>query len=88
MVNKIDIKGKNVIIVDDIISTGHTVIEAAKMARKKGAKSISAIAVHGLFAENAISKIKKHVDKVYTTNTIEHSTNKIEVLPLILEELK
>ena len=88
MVKYVEIKGKNVVIVDDIISTGHTVIEAAKKARKKGAKSITAICIHGLFAENAIPKMKKYVDKVYSTNTIEHKTNKIDVLPLILKELK
>ena len=88
MVKDIEIKGKNVVIVDDIISTGHTVIEAAKMAKKQGAKSVTAIAVHGLFAENAISKMKKHVNHIYTTNTIENKTNKIDIMPLILEELK
>ncbi|MBR9683879.1 ribose-phosphate diphosphokinase, partial [Candidatus Woesearchaeota archaeon] len=42
MVNPIDIKNKNVVIVDDIISTGHTIAEAAKQAKRMGAKSVSA----------------------------------------------
>jgi ribose-phosphate pyrophosphokinase len=88
MTKNVEIKGKNVVIIDDIISTGHTIIEAAKKAKKKGAKSITAIGVHGLFAENAISKMKKYVDWIYTTNTIEHKTSKIDVLPLVLKELK
>ena len=85
----IPIEGKNVYIVDDIISTGHTIAEAAKKAKKMGAKSITAIGVHGLFVEKAIDKMKKAgVDKVVTTNCIEHKTNKIDVTPLILKELK
>ena len=85
----ISIKGKNVYIVDDIISTGHTIAEAAKKAKKMGAKSITAIGVHGLFVENAIGKMKKAgVNKVITTNCIEHKTNKIDVTPLLLKELK
>ncbi len=85
MIKPIPIKGMN----DDIISTGHTIIEAAKSAKKLGAKSVSAIAVHGLFAENAIEKLNKAgIKNVITTNCIEHKTNKIDVTPLLLDELK
>ena len=89
MVQPVPISGKNVIIVDDIISTGHTIAEAAKEAKRLGAKSITAIGVHGLFVENALDKLKKAgVTKVITTNCIEHPTNRIDVTPLLLEELK
>ena len=89
MNNPIEIKGKNVVIVDDVISTGHTVAEAAKQAKKMGAKEISTIAVHGLFVENGIDKLKKAgVSKIITTNTIEHPSNKIDITPLLIEELK
>jgi ribose-phosphate pyrophosphokinase len=89
MIDPIDIKGKNVVIVDDIISTGHTISEAAKDARKRGAKEVYAIGVHGLLVEDAVDKLKKAgVKQVITTNCIEHKTNKIDVTPLLLEELK
>jgi len=89
MLKKIDLKGKNVVIVDDIISTGHTIIEAVKKAKKMGAASVSAIGVHGLFVENALSKLKKAgLTKIITTNCIEGTTAKIDVSSLIVEELK
>lgn len=89
IINNISIKGKNVVIVDDIISTGHTIAEAAKQAKKMGAKSITAIGVHGLLVEGAMDKLKKSgVNKVVTTNCIEHPTNKIDITPLLFEELK
>jgi len=89
MVKLVDVKGKNVVIVDDIISTGHTIAEAAKKAKKMGAKTITAIGVHGLFVEGALSKMKKAgVGKVVTTNCIEHKTNEIDVTDLFVEELK
>lgn len=89
MVKPISLKDKHIIIVDDIISTGHTIIEAAKLAYAQGAKEVSTIGVHGLFAENAISKLKKaKVNPIITTNCIEHATNKIDVAPLIVEELR
>ncbi len=89
MIKPIKIKNKNVIIVDDIISTGHTIIEAAKKAKQHKAKSISAICVHGLFVENAVKKIRKAgVTKIISTNTIKHQTNRIDVSSLLIKELK
>tara|TARA_Y100000310_G_scaffold78020_1_gene74613 strand:- start:20044 stop:20916 length:873 start_codon:yes stop_codon:yes gene_type:complete len=87
MIKPIQIKGKNIIIVDDIISTGHTILEAAKTAKKLGAKSITAICIHGLFMEGAVEKLQKKGIKVISTNTVEHATNKIDVSELISEAL-
>lgn len=84
MVKTIPLKGKNVVIVDDVISTGHTVVEAAKEAYHLGAKRVDAVAVHGLFAETAMTKLKKaKIKTITTTNTIKHKTNKIDVADLI-----
>jgi len=86
---EITIKGKNVIIVDDIISTGNTMIKALKEAKKRGAKSVTAIGVHGLFVEKAYEKMKKAgFDNIYTVNTIEHKSNKIDITKLISDKLK
>lgn len=88
LIKEVPVKGRNAVIIDDIISTGHTMAEAAKKARKMGARSVTAIGVHGLFVENAIYKLKKSgVTKIVSTNCIEHQTNKIDVTPLILNEL-
>lgn len=46
-----DVKGANVVIVDDIISTGGTILRAAEAARARGAKRVLAVATHGLFNE-------------------------------------
>lgn len=89
MIKPVVLKGKNVVIVDDIISTGHTMIEALKKAKKEKARQVIAIGVHGLFVEKGLEKMKKAgFDEIITTNCIEHSTNKIDVTPLIVEELR
>jgi len=89
IVKHVHIKNKNVVIVDDIISTGHTIAEAAKKVMKMGARSVTAIGVHGLFVNNAISRLKKAgVKNIVTTNCIEHKTNKIDVTKLLLKEIK
>ena len=84
----IDMKGKNVVIVDDIISTGNTMIKAAAKAKSLGAKKIYAIGVHGLFVENCLEKMEKVFDGIFTCDTISHSTNKISVSKIIADELK
>lgn len=89
MIHPIIIKGKDVAIIDDIISTGHTLCEAAKSAKKFGARNVYALGVHGLLVENAAEKLKKAgVKKVITTNCIEHGTNRIDVTPLLVEALR
>lgn len=59
MPREITVHNRNVVIVDDIISTGGTIAEASKVLLKHGAKSIVVVATHGLLAVNAISKLEK-----------------------------
>jgi ribose-phosphate pyrophosphokinase len=88
MKKQIEIKGKNVVIVDDIISTGNTMIKASIKVKKMGAKTVSAIGVHGLFVENALKKMEPKFDKIITCNTIFHKTNKIDISQVLINELK
>ncbi len=81
-------KGKNVIIVDDIISTGHTMIEPIRQIKKMGAKNMYCIGVHGLLVEGALKKLQKLGVKVITTNTIENPVSKIDVSGTIADALK
>jgi ribose-phosphate pyrophosphokinase len=90
VVNEIDLRGKQVVITDDIVSTGKTVIQAIKAAKKRGAKSVSCVAVHGVFAEDAYPKLRKAgAAHILTTNTIEKSKNSIiDVSSLIADALR
>jgi len=86
---KVVIKGKkilhdNVIIIDDIISTGHTLIEASKLIK---AKKIYFIAAHGIFSEDALRKLNKK-GKVIVSNTIPSSKAKIDISTLISKIIK
>ncbi len=76
----VDLSKHNVVIVDDIISTGHTLLETIKLLRKDlGAKKITCIGIHGVFAEHALSKLKKAKVSVVTTNTIPNAAAMIDV---------
>ncbi len=88
-INKdINFDGKDVVIIDDIISTGHTMIEPIKQLKRRGAKNIYCIGIHGVFANNALSMLKKLGAKVITTNTIQNETSKIDVSSAIVKALR
>ena len=80
----IDVEGKNVLIVDDIISTGGTMVRAANILRKMVAKKIYVVATHGVFAEGAIERVGKAVDELAVTNTIPTPVSKISIVEDIL----
>jgi len=66
-----DVKGKDVIIVDDIIDTGGSLIAATNILREYGAKDIYVCVSHGIFSHNAITRIEDSMIKeVVVTNTI------------------
>jgi ribose-phosphate pyrophosphokinase len=84
---KIGIGSKSVVFVDDMISTGHTLLEAIKALKKLGAKKVTCLAVHGILVENALEKLKKAGATVVTTNTIPNNAAKIDVSSLIAKAL-
>lgn len=63
---------KNVLLVDDIISTGNTLIKASLTLKERGARTISAAVTHGIFSQETINKLKKNfLDAIYVTNTLK-----------------
>ncbi|ASJ05263.1 ribose-phosphate diphosphokinase [Thermococcus barossii] len=81
----VDVSGKNVLIVDDIISTGGTMIKAANLLREMGAEKVFVAATHGVFAEGAIERVTKAVDELAVTNTIPTPVSNISIVPDILK---
>ena len=76
---KVNLGGRHVALVDDIISTGHTILEAVKALKKERVGKIDCYCVHGIFAEGALKKIRKQGVTVYATNTIMNPVAKIDV---------
>ena len=66
-----DVKNKNVIIYDDMIRTGGSLMNAAKAYKEAGATKISVVTTHGLFLGDSIEKIKRSnlFDHIYSTNS-------------------
>jgi ribose-phosphate pyrophosphokinase len=80
-----EVAGENVLIIDDMIDSGGTIVEAAKSVRKLGAKNVYVYCTHGLFSKGR-ELLSGVVDKVFVTNSIpQPSSGNVEVIPL--EEL-
>jgi ribose-phosphate pyrophosphokinase len=66
-----DVRGKDVIILDDMISTAGTLVKGAQAIADKGAKSVRACATHPVFASNALERIMDSpIHEVVVTNTV------------------
>ena len=83
-----DVKNQTCIIVDDIIDSGGTIVNAAKALKARGAKEVYVYITHGVLSGDAVKKIKNSVIKnLVITDTIDnvHKTKNvknIEVLPI------
>ena len=84
----LEVKGKKVAIVDDIISTGGTIAKAAEQLKKQGAAKIIAACTHGVFAKDGLSKLKEICDEVCATDTIENPATCISVAAEIAKATK
>lgn len=92
-----DVEGMHAVIVDDMIDTAGTAVNAAELVREKGATSVRIAATHGIFSGNALDRIKNApVDEVIVTNTLPvsedvASLDTIQVLsiaPIVAEALQ
>ena len=83
-----DVKGKTCIIVDDIIDSGGTIVNAVDALKKNGATDVYVFITHAVLSGDAANKIKKSkIKKLVITDTIDNSqkiknNNKIEVLSI------
>ena len=78
-----EVKGDTAILIDDVISTGSTVIENANALKKKGVKKIIVAATHGVFAADALQKLEKSlIDKIIVTDSVAQTvkSSKVEVI--------
>jgi ribose-phosphate pyrophosphokinase len=91
-----DVKGRDVVIIDDMIDTAGTLIQAVDALKREGARRILACAVHGVLSGPAITRIRESVlEEVIITNTIPLPHEKqlpnihvLSVAPLLAEAIR
>lgn len=92
-----DVEGKNVIVMDDEIANGGTIIEILDRLRERGAQRISVCCTHGLFTGPAIERLgsQTDIDEIVTTNTVPLPDEKrlpnmriLSIAPLLSEAIR
>ena len=76
-----DVKGKDIVMIDDMVDTAGTLTKAADLMITQGASSVRAICTHGLFSANAYERLENsQLTEIVVTDTIprEHKSSKIK----------
>lgn len=82
----LDVRGKTVAIIDDIISTGGTIATASAELKRQGATRVIAACTHGLFLNNALPRLHANgCDQVIATDAIETQVSPVGVAPVIAD---
>jgi ribose-phosphate pyrophosphokinase len=86
---KSNANGRDVLIVDDIISTGGTIVEAVKILQSQGAQRVQVACTHPILAPGALAKINSAgVEDVIGTDTVPSAISRVSVAPLIADQLR
>ena len=78
-----------VVLVDDIVSTGKTLVEAISRLKAQGVSRIDALTTHALLVEDALNKLRQAgLSELISTNTVPNQCARVSIAPLIAKALK
>jgi len=85
---EIDIRGRDLVITDDMIATGGTMATAIAFLRRQGAKKVYLAAVHPVLTGSAVLKLyRSGVEAILATDTLDRGVSTVSVAPLIADAL-
>ena len=83
------VKGRSVVLMDDVASSGHTLAQATRALLVAGAASVDVAVTHALFAGDAVQRIRAAgAGAIWSTDCIAHATNAVSVVPVIADALR
>jgi ribose-phosphate pyrophosphokinase len=79
-----DVRGRAEVLLDDVASTGRTLVAAARGALAQGAASVDVAVTHALFVGDALEQVRASgVRHVWSTDCVPHGSNAVSVVPLL-----
>jgi ribose-phosphate pyrophosphokinase len=85
----VDLKGRRVVILDDVASSGRTIAKATHAALEAGATSVDVAVTHALFADDALQVIREAgVRHIWSTDCIAHESNVVSIAAMLAEALR
>lgn len=70
-----DVNGKDVLIIDDMVDTGNTLIKASSILKEKGANSVSVFATHAILSQGVNHLMTSDIEKIYLSNSVQSIQN-------------
>ena len=87
--DRVDVKNRDLVLVDDMISTGGSIVKATQFLKKQKCRRVFVACTHALLVNDAAKKIKKAgVSQIVSTNTIPGESAKVDVSRVIADALK
>ncbi|MGB3908558.1 MAG: ribose-phosphate diphosphokinase [Methanomethylovorans sp.] len=84
-----DVCGRDIVLVDDMIATGGTMAESIKLLKNQGASNVYLTCVHPVLAKNAVLRLfNAGVRDIIATDTLEKAQSSVSVAPLIASSIK
>ncbi len=83
----LDVEGRRVVVFDDVVTSGRTHKEAARLLRGRGADEVHLACVHSLITDERLDAVLEVVDSFVCTDTVPNRFSRVSVAPLIAEAL-
>ena len=85
----VDLRGRAVVLIDDVASTGRTLEAAARGLLTRGALSVDVAVTHALFVGDALARLQAAgVRSIWSTDCVPHPSNAVSVVPLLAEAVR
>jgi ribose-phosphate pyrophosphokinase len=85
----VDVRGRAVVVLDDVASTGRTLAVAARGALAQGAASVDVAVTHALFIGDALAQVRAAgVRHVWSSDCVPHASNAVSVVPVLAQALQ
>ena len=83
------LQGRAVVLLDDVASTGRTLVAAARGVLAGGAASVDVAVTHGLFVDDAVARLREAgVHRIWSTDCVPHPSNALSIVPLLAAALR
>jgi len=81
--------GRDIVLVDDVASTGYTLEKAARELLRRKAGSVSVLVTHALFVDDACARLARAgVDNIWSCDSVPHPTNRLSLAPVLAAGLR
>lgn len=85
----LDMRGREVVLMDDVASSGHTLAQAARLALAAGAAHVHVAVTHALMANDAVQVMQEAgISRIWSSNSIVHESNVVNIAPLLTHGLR